>query len=326
MRITKLAGALLVGCVAIAPLAAHAADNYPARPITLIVPFPAGGVTDIVGREVANNLSKSLGQTVVVENRAGAGGDIGTHAVAQAASDGYTLGILTVSAMSIGPHIKKNLNFSPDTDFTPITNVVTTPGAIIAHIDTPYNSLPELIDYAQSHPGKVSYASVGTGSIPHLTAEMFSQRTKTEMQHVPYRGAAPALQDLLAGHINLSFETSLVSTMNSLGSGRMKVLAITAGERSASLPEIPTVAESGYPGFSAQGWFGLFGPANLPAEIVEKLNEATTTALRDPEVIERLARQGTVPMPTTQDEFVAFLKEENDKWAAIANSLDLQLD
>jgi tripartite-type tricarboxylate transporter receptor subunit TctC len=263
---------------------------------------------------------------VVVENKAGAGGNIGTLALARSKPDGYTLGIMTVSAMSIAPHITKNLGFNPEKDFTPITNVVKTDGAILANSSTPFNTVKELVVYAKENPGKVSYASVGNGSIPHLTAEMFAQQAGVSLLHVPYKGAAPALQDLLANHINLSFETSLVSAVSNLSSGRLKIIAITGPQRSPAAPNVPTVAESGYPNFSAQGWFGLFGPANLPPAIEDALNKATTAALRDPEVISRFEKLGVLPDPQTQSSFISFLQVENKKWAAVAKTLNLQID
>jgi tripartite-type tricarboxylate transporter receptor subunit TctC len=306
--------------------AVFAQSDYPNKPITLIIPFPPGGVTDVVGREVAKNLTKYLKQPVVVENKAGAGGNIGTLALARSKPDGYTLGIMTVSAMSIAPHITKNLGFNPEKDFTPITNVVKTDGAILANSSTPFNTVKELVVYAKENPGKVSYASVGNGSIPHLTAEMFAQQAGVSLLHVPYKGAAPALQDLLANHINLSFETSLVSAVSNLSSGRLKIIAITGPQRSPAAPNVPTVAESGYPNFSAQGWFGLFGPANLPPAIEDALNKATTAALRDPEVISRFEKLGVLPDPQTQSSFISFLQVENKKWAAVAKTLNLQID
>lgn len=309
-----------------APAPALSQSDYPSRPITLIVPFPAGGVTDFAGREIARSLSKSLNQTVVVENRAGAGGNIGTLAVAKAKPDGYTLGILTVSAMSIAPHITRNLGFNPEKDFTPITNIVTTPGAIVANPGTPYKSLQEMVKFAREQPGKVTYASVGQGSIPHLTAEMFAQRAGITMHHIPYKGAAPAMQDVLAGHVNLSFETSLVTAVNHHAAGKIKVLAITGPEPSPLMRNVPTVAQAGYPGFSAEGWFGLFAPAGLPPTITEALNKAATEALRDPAVVERFEKVGTKPAPSSPEAFASYLKSEANKWAAIAKGLNLQID
>jgi tripartite-type tricarboxylate transporter receptor subunit TctC len=300
--------------------------DYPNKPITLIIPFPAGGVTDVVGREVGRNLTKYLKQPVVIDNRVGASGNIGTQFVARAQPDGYTLGILTVSAMSIAPHITKNLGFNPSKDFTPITNVVRTDGAIVSSVSTPFNTVQELVRFAKENPGKVNYASVGIGSIPHLTAEMFAQQAGINMLHVPYKGAAPAMQDLMANHINLSFETSLVSAVSNLSSGRLKILAITGPQRSSAVPNVPTVAESGYPGFTAQGWFGLFGPANLPPRIVEALNKAVTDALRDPEVISKFEKLGVIPDPNTPASFASFLQVEDRRWGGISKSLNLQLD
>jgi len=290
------------------------------------VPFPPGGVTDIAGREVARNLTKYLNQAVVVENKAGAGGNIGTQYLAASKPDGYTLGLLTVSAMSIAPHVTKNLGFNPSKDFTPITNIIITEGAIVANAATPFSSVKEFVAYAKANPGKVSYASVGNGSIPHLTAEMFAQRAGISLLHVPYKGTGPALQDLLANQINLSFESSVGTSFNNVTAGRLKVLAITGAKRSAVVPDVPTVAESGFPGFSAQGWFGLFGPANLPPKILETLNKAVTDALREPEVIARFEKLGVQPDPQAPAAFAKFLEVESAKWGDVAKSLKLELN
>ena len=309
-----------------APLPTLAQADYPNKPITLVVPFPPGGVTDIAGREVARNLTKYLNQAVVVENKAGAGGNIGTQYLAASKPDGYTLGLLTVSAMSIAPHVTKNLGFNPSQDFTPITNVIITEGAIVANAATPFSSVKEFVAYAKANPGKVSYASVGNGSIPHLTAEMFAQRAGVSLLHVPYKGTGPALQDLLANQINLSFESSVGTSLNNVTAGRLKVLAITGAKRSAVVPDVPTVAESGFPGFSAQGWFGLFGPANLPPKILETLNKAVTDALREPEVIARFEKLGVQPDPQAPAAFAKFLEIESAKWGDVAKSLKLELN
>jgi tripartite-type tricarboxylate transporter receptor subunit TctC len=317
---------LAVAILCCAPLPALAQADYPSKPITLVVPFPPGGVTDIAGREVARNLTKYLNQAVVVENKAGAGGNIGTQYLAASKPDGYTLGLLTVSAMSIAPHVTKNLGFNPSKDFTPITNIIITEGAIVANAATPFSSVKEFVAYAKANPGKVSYASVGNGSIPHLTAEMFAQRAGVNLLHVPYKGTGPALQDLLANQINLSFESSVGTSLNNVTSGRLKVLAITGAKRSAVTPDVPTVAESGYPGFSAQGWFGLFGPANLPPKILETLNKAVTDALREPEVVARFEKLGVQPDPQSPAAFAKFLEAESAKWGDVAKSLKLELN
>lgn len=305
---------------------AFAQDSYPSRPITLVVPFPAGGVTDVVARELAHRMGTALGQPVVVDNRAGAGGNIGTQAVARAAPDGYTLGVLTVSALSIGPHLSRKLPFDPARDFTPITNLVNTPGAVIAGPGAPFSTFPEFVKYARSNPGKVTYASVGPGSIPHLTAEMLAKATKVDMVHVPYKGAAPAMQDLLANHIDLSFETSLATTMTYHANKRIKVLAITGPSRVSVLPEVPTVAESGYPSFGVQGWFGFFGPRGLSPANVEKLNKAAAQAFADPALRQRLEQLGMQPDTGSSQQFRQFLAQQDKVWAEAVKGLNIVLE
>jgi len=323
----KTAAFVFAVCAGAASLSmAQTPAAYPVKPITMIVPFPPGGVTDLVARELAKRLSDGLGQPVVVDNRAGAGGNIGTAVLAKAQPDGYTLGVMTVSAMSIGPHIHKSLSFVPSKDFTPITNIVNTPGAVLAGIKTPYNSLPDLVKAAKAQPGKISYASVGLGSLPHLIAEKLSFDAGIGMVHIPYKGAAPAMQDLLSGVVELSFESSLTNTVANYNSGRLKVLATTGSKRVPILGNIPTVAESGYPGFVAQGWFGFFGPAGLPPAITKRLNEIATNMLRDKAVVEKFDNLGIQADPLTPEQFVKFLQEQDRIWAATAKGLNLQLE
>ena len=324
IKIAALVFAVFAGTASLSMAQTPAA--YPVKPITMIVPFPPGGVTDLVARELAKRLSDGLGQPVVVDNRAGAGGNIGTAVLAKAQPDGYTLGVMTVSAMSIGPHIHKSLSFVPSKDFTPITNIVNTPGAVLAGIKTPYNSLPDLVKAAKAQPGKISYASVGLGSLPHLIAEKLSFDAGIGMVHIPYKGAAPAMQDLLSGVVELSFESSLTNTVANYNSGRLKVLATTGSKRVPILGNIPTVAESGYPGFVAQGWFGFFGPAGLPPAITKRLNEIATNMLRDKAVVEKFDNLGIQADPLTPEQFVKFLQEQDRIWAATAKGLNLQLE
>jgi tripartite-type tricarboxylate transporter receptor subunit TctC len=314
--------------VSAAALCGHALaqDTYPSRPITLVVPFPAGGVTDVVARELAHRLGAALGQPVVVDNRAGAGGNIGTQAVARAAPDGYTLGVLTVSALSIAPHLSRKLPFDPSRDFTPITNLVNTPGALIAGPGTPFNSFSEFVKYAKANPGKVTYASVGPGSIPHLTAEILAKAVKVDMVHIPYKGAAPAMQDLLANHVDLSFETSLATTMSHHANKRIKVLAITGPSRVSVLPDVPTVAESGYPGFGVQGWFGLLGPRGLPPAMVDKLNQAAVQAFADPALRHRMEQLGMQPDTSSPQQFRQFLAVQDKVWAESVKGLNITLE
>jgi tripartite-type tricarboxylate transporter receptor subunit TctC len=319
-----LGGFLFMGCAAVA--LAQSPSPYPNKPITMLVPFPPGGVTDLVARELSKRLSEGLGQAVVVENRIGAGGNIGTAALAKAQGDGYTLGVMTVSAMSIAPHIQKSLSFVPARDFTPITNIVNTPGAVLAGITTPYHSLQDLVKAAKADPGKIPYASVGLGSLPHLIAEKLALDAGISLSHIPYKGAAPAMQDLLAGVVALSFESALTNTVANYQSGRLRVLATTGSVRVPILSGIPTVAESGYPGFVAQGWFGFFGPAGLPPAITKRLNEIATAMLKDKLVVERFEKLGIQADPLTPEQFVTFLQEQDRIWAATAKGLNLQLE
>lgn len=307
-------------------LAGAQVPSWPTKPIALIVPFPPGGVTDLVARELAKQLTEGLGQAVVVENRAGAGGNIGTALLAKANADGHTLGVMTVSAMSIAPHLHKSLSFNPARDFTPISNIVNTPGAILAGVKTPYNTLAEMIAAAKAQPNKITYASVGQGSLPHLIAEKLSADAGIKITHVPYKGAALAMQDLLAGVVDLSFESALTNTVANFQAGKLKVLATTGAVRAPILANIPTVAESGYAGFVAQGWFGFFGPAGLHASIVQKLNDLTTRMLRDRAVVERFEKLGIQPDPSSPEQFARFLTEQDRIWATVAKGLNLQLD
>jgi tripartite-type tricarboxylate transporter receptor subunit TctC len=309
-----------------AAFAQSALETYPIKPVTLIVPFPAGGVTDVVGREIAAKLTEALRQPVIVENRAGAGGNIGTQSLARSSADGYTLGILTVSAISIAPHITKKPGFVPTKDFVPITNIVNGPGAIIASTNAPFSSLKDMVAYAKANPNKLTYASVGSGSIPHLTAEMFAKEAQIQLTHVPYKGAAPAFQDLLGGHIDLSFETSLVTASTNYAKGKIKVLATTGSTRAAALPNIPTVAESGFPGFVVQGWFGLFAPAGVPKPIVDKLNTITQDALRDPKIRTKFEQLGLQSAGSSSHQFAQFLVEQDRKWSALTKSLNIPLE
>lgn len=318
---------LTSGLIGAAGLAAPvlAQSMYPQRPIVLIVPFPPGGVTDLVARELAKRLSDALGQSVVVDNRAGAGGNIGTAALAKAAPDGYTLGVMTVSAMSIGPHIHRALPFQPLKDFTPISNIVNTPGAIVAGLKTPYQNLEDLIKAAKAAPGRISYASVGLGSLPHLAAEMFARQAGVQLLHVPYKGAAPAMQDLLSGVVDLTFESALTNTVTHFSQGKIKVLATTGTQRVPVLSQVPSANEV-LPGYSAQGWFGFFGPAGLPAPIVSKLNDVAVAMLREPALLERFDKLGIQADPSSPAQFARSLQEQDRLWAGATKGLNLQLD
>jgi tripartite-type tricarboxylate transporter receptor subunit TctC len=299
-----------------------AQTNYPNKPITMIVPFPPGGVTDLVARELAKRLTEAFGQACTVENKAGAGGNIGTAALARAVPDGYTLGVMTVSAISIAPHVTPNLPFNPDKDFTPITNIVNTPGAVLAGIKTPFQSISDLIRAAKERPGKITYASVGNGSLPHLVGERFCKTFGIELVHVPYKGAAPAMQDLLAGVVDLSFESALTNTVSNAAAGKLRVLATTGSQRAPVLANVPTLNEI-HPGFVAQGWFGLLGPAGLPDSVVTKVHGVAVNMLKEAPLLERFEKLGIEADPRTPQSFRSYLTEQSLIWANVAKSLKL---
>ncbi|NCW34072.1 MAG: tripartite tricarboxylate transporter substrate binding protein [Betaproteobacteria bacterium] len=256
-----------------------AQSNYPNKPITMIVPFPPGGVTDLVARELAKRLTEAFGQACTVENKAGAGGNIGTATLARAVPDGYTLGVMTVSAISIAPHVTPNLPFNPDKDFTPITNIVNTPGALLAGIKTPFQSISDLIRAAKERPGKITYASVGNGSLPHLVGERFCKTFGIELVHVPYKGAAPAMQDLLGGHL-ASNVSPTAEALPHHQAGTIRILAVTGAKRSRFLPDVPSMQELGFKDVLFQDWLGMFAPLGTPAEIVSRMNAAAAAAVK----------------------------------------------
>ena len=308
------------------PLGCWASDAWPTKPIRLVVPFPPGGPTDVIGRSLAKILSDRLGQPVVVENKAGAGGNIGTDLVAKSAPDGYTLVLSAVSSLAIAPALYPKLPYNVASDFTPITLVAIAKGAIVAHPSAPFSDLKGMVAYARANPGKLSYATSGAGTANHLAAEYLQSIAQIKLTHVPYKGTAPATQDLLAGVVPMSFESSLSSAAVNVQSGKLKGIAITAGSRSSLLPNLPTVAESGYPGFDVPAWFGLVGPAGLSKDIVNALNKAAVEGLKDPEVVDRFAKIGAEPQPTTPERFADYIRAEYDRWGKVVRDADIKLE
>ena len=311
-----LRATLALACAA-AAAPALAAEPYPSKPIRLIVPFPPGGPTDVMGREVAKVLGEKLKQTVVVENRPGAGGNLGTGAGAKAPADGYTLLLSAVSSLAIAPGLYPKLPYDVARDFTPITRVGITKGAIVAHPSAPFNDLKGLVAYAKANPGKLSYGSSGIGTANHLAGEMLQEVAGIEMQHIPYKGTAPLVQDLLGGQLPLSIESSLSSAAPNIKSGKLKGIAIITAARSPLLPDLPTVAEQGYPGFDVPIWFGLLGPANLPKDIVATLNQAVVEGLKSPDVVERFAQIGAEPATNTPAQFGEYIRAEGARWGKV---------
>lgn len=311
----RLAG---IGLAMAAPLAATPAmaDTYPSKPIRLIVPFPASGATDLLARAIAQKVGASLGQQIVVDNRPGAGGAIGADMAAKAPADGYTILIATSSTHAIGPHINPRLPYNTETDFTPISEVATAASLLVVPNSLPAGNVRELIDYAKQHPGQLNYASSGNGTVVHLMAEAFKAQAGVFITHIPYRGTALAVPDLISGKVHVLFD-SIVTGLPHVKDGKVKALAVTSLKRSPLAPQIPTASESGLPGFEAETWFGIYGPKGLPADIVTRLNAELNRAIQSPDVRDRLARVGAEPVGGTPAQFAAMVKRDSARWGKL---------
>lgn len=296
-------------------VSAGPAQGYPARPIRMIVPFPAGGATDILARALSQKLGEKIGQTVVVDNRPGAGGTIGADAAARAAADGYTLLLATSSTHAIGPAINPKIPYNAETDFTPVAYVASSPNIVLVPNSSPAKTMREFIDYARKNPGRLNYASSGNGTIVHLTTEYFKAQSASFILHIPYRGTALAMPDLISGKLDVLFD-SLVTGMPHVKDGKLRALAVTSLKRTALAPDIPAVAET-LPGFESITWFGLYGPRGMSAELVAKVNQAVNAALADADVKDRFARLGAEPTGGTPQAFSAMVKSDTAKWKKI---------
>ena len=299
--------------VALFALSAHA--QYPTRPVKLIVPFPPAGATDIVGRIVAQKLEEKFGRPVVVDNKPGAGGSIGSDLAAKSAPDGYTLLMATSSTHSVGPSLQK-LPYDPLKDFAPIVHVANVPNVLVVSPGLGVSSVKELVALAKSKPGQLNFASSGVGSIVHLNGEFFKMIGGVDLQHVPYKGTALAIPDVANGNVAMLFD-SLASVMPHVRSGKVKPVAINAGRRSDLLPDVPTLAEAGLPQFDRYTWFGLFAPAGTPADIVSKVQAETVAALRAPDLLKRFADVGAEPVGSTPAEFVERIRSDTTRWAEV---------
>ncbi len=294
---------------------AVSAQSYPTRAIRMIVPFPAGGATDILARALSQKLGEKIGQTVVVDNRPGAGGTIGADAASKAAPDGYTLLLSTSSTHSIGPAINPKIPYSVEADFTPIAYVASSPNVVLVPNSSPSKSMKEFIDYARKNPGRLNYASSGNGTIVNLTTEYFKAESGTFILHIPYRGTALAIPDLISGKVDVLFD-SLVTGMPHVRDGKLRALGVTSLKRTALAPGLPALAEV-LPGFESVTWFGVYGPKGLPADLTARLNQALNAALADADVKERFARLGAEPTGGTPQAFAAMVKADNAKWKKI---------
>ena len=295
------------------------AQDYPNRPITLIVPFPPGGSTTIVGRIIADKMSEVLGQSTVVDNRGGAGGTIGSRAVAKSAGDGYTILLGYTGTLAIGPSLYGNVGYDPRTDFEPIGRIGTAPNTLVVHPSMPVRSVPELIAYAKANPGKVNYGSAGIGTVSHVCGEYFASAAGVKITHVPYKGTGPAIIDLLGGHIPMAF-APVPATHENAKTGMLRMLAVTSAVRSTLLPEVPTIAEAALPGFEAVLRYGLVAPPGTPRPVIEKLNAALNTVLTSPDVRARLAIEGAEPLPSTPAEYAADIDREETQWSKVVKA------
>lgn len=300
------------------------ADQYPTRPISLVVPFPAGGITDNIGRVVAAQLSERLGQQIVVENKPGAGGSLAAEQAARAAPDGYTIFLGTVGTHAINLALYKNLSYDPVKDFTAIHSVIGAINLLVAHPSQPFKSVGELIDFASKNPGKLNYASAGNGSGTHLTAELFQSLTGVKLTHVPYRGSAPALTDLVAGTVDLMFDYPS-SAGPFIDNGRLRPLAVTHTERLSVYPDVPTIAEAGVPGGESINWGGLFVPAKTPKPIVDKLVSEMEKVMQSPQVAKATAAMGGVKFSYSGEEFGTYVAGEVEKWKDVVRQQNVVL-
>lgn len=305
-------------CVSLSPAAVSAqsaASAFPVKPLRLIVPFPPGSGVDIVTRIVAPRLGEAMGQQLVVENRSGAGGIVGAEIAAKAPPDGYNLFMGTAGVLTVAPVMSK-VSYSVVRDFAPISLIASVPSMLVVHPTMPAKSLKGLVALARAKPGFINYASTGNGTLPHLAAEFFKLQAKIEIVHVPYKGSAPALTDLLGGQVDMFFG-NMLSVMPQVSSAKLRALAVTSPQRSPVAPDTPTVAESGYPGFEAGTWFGMLAPAATPKDVVVKLHAEIAKALRRPDVREQLANQGASAIGAGPEAFAAHIRSETDKWARV---------
>jgi len=307
-----------------APAVAGAAETYPGRPIRMIVAVPPGGPADILARLVGPRLGEALGQTVVIDNRPGANGNIAYEMAARATPDGYTF-VLVAAGITINPGLYREVRYDPIKDFAPVTLGVAVPNILVVHPAVPAASLRELVALAQSRPGKIAFASAGIGTSGHLALELFRQQARIDVVHVPYKGGGPALAELIGGQVQALFSIALAATPH-VKAGRVRPLAITSARRSPVAPGLPTVAELGFPGFEVTGWFGWLAPAKTPRAIVTRLNAEIVGVLNAPDVRERLLSQSTEPVGNSAQEFAAFIRSEHDKWARLIRETGIRAE
>lgn len=319
--------AAMAGAAALAgsfSVSAAPGGAFPSRPIRFVVPYAAGGTTDLVARTVGQRVGEKLGQPVVIENRPGAGGNIGMDAVAKAAPDGYTIGFGAISTNALNPHIYKQVPFDPRKDFTAISLLGTSTIVLEVSPTLPVKNVKELVAYAKANPG-LTYATAGTGTSMHLAGAMFAQMTQTSLTHAPYKGSSPAINDMLGGHITVMFD-NLPASLPHIQAGKLRALAVAGKQRAASLPDVPTLAEAGLPGYAVEPWFGVYGPANLPAPVVQALNAAFVEALARSDVREKLAQAGFNPRGSGAAELQALTQSEYERFGKVAKTAGITVE
>ncbi|WP_229409009.1 Bug family tripartite tricarboxylate transporter substrate binding protein [Massilia yuzhufengensis] len=301
------------------------AQAWPSSTVTVVVPWPPGGPSDIAARPMAKGLTQALGQTFVIDNRAGGGGNIGSAAVTRAKPDGNTLLITSSAPIVINPSLYKNMNFDPLTDLAPVTNLLRVPLVLVAHPSVPAKNLKELMAYIQTKKGSFSYGSSGNGTPQHLTSELFASVTKLEMTHVPYKGSAPAISDLLGGHIPIMFD-STIAIMPHIKSGKVKPIAISSAKRSPLLPDVPTFAEAGLPAIESYAWYGFFAPAKTPKDVLAKINAEAIKVMKGPEFQKVLHDTGSDFVGDTPENFGKFVKSESERWSKVVKQSGATVD
>ena len=304
---------------------ALAAEAYPTKPVRFVITFPAGGPTDTVVRLVGERLTQEWGQPMIIDNRGGAGGIVGTEIVAKAAPDGYTFLVGTAGGMTINPALQPKLPYDPFRDFVPVGMLVQNPQILVAHPSVQAKNVKELVALAKAQPGKLNFASAGTGTATHLGLELLKLTTGIEAVHVPYKGGAPATTDLIAGQVQLLW-VSIPSVLPHVKGGRLRALAVSTSKRSASAPDVPTVAESGYPGFEYSNWNALFAPAKTSPAVVKKVNASVVGALRQPDVAQRLTSQGADPAPGTPEELGRYMRTDHERWKKVIRAAGIKPD
>lgn len=321
----RLVSAMSLGLAGLIACIPGHAQNFPNKPVRVVVPFAAGGTSDIVTRILAQRMEEIWGQQMVVDNRPGAGGSIGSEIVAKSAADGYTLLMATVATHGINASLYRKIPYDPVADFSPVTLVASTPSVLMLHPSIPAASVRDLIALAKASPGQLNFGSSGNGSSHHLAGELFDSMAGVKMTHVPYKGTAAALVDLLGGRIQLTFDT-LPSAMPYVKGGKLKPIAVTSAKRTRSLPDLPTIAESGVPGYEVTSWYGLLAPAGTPPEVVKKLNADFVRAIRIPEVTDKMVEAGAEPVGNSPEQFAEFIRSELKKWAVVVQGSGARVD